>query len=259
MNLVAQTPAWSRRRWLASIGLVFLAQLVLVVLLGDRPWGQPKAHGRFGLKLAERSTPPDGPTWDDPTLFALAHPRGFSGPAWMRLPPQSHQYYEWNEATAWLTPNSSELGAELTRAFRTPNQEQTLIEKPVPEALLPAGVSHGLLLSGRSVLHAEGDMTDADVQTRPALPVIAYNGVLGPSVVQAVVDELGRVFSTSLVTESGSKTADLKAVQLAKALGFSELKARQPGVIGRHYRFARLIFQWQTSPLPQNAPAAAKP
>lgn len=258
MSALVPHSSWSRRRWLITIALVFAAQLALVMVLGDRPWKRPKPAKAFRQALAERAVPPASPAWDDPTLFALANPRGFSGQAWMRVPPLAHHYYEWTDKTCWLEPKPDALGLELVQALRPAPNAKMLVEKPVPASFLPSGLEGAMPLPGRSLLHVEGEFSDRDLLAPPALPVLNFNGSLPPSVVQAVVDELGRVFSLSLVAESGNKTADQKALQIAKSLVFAELPSRVPGRSGLHHRFARLVFQWHTTPL-STAAVAAKP
>ena len=258
MTTAALPPTWSRRRWAVTISVVFLGQMALVMLLGDHSRAARKPAPRFDMVLAECATLPDSPAWDDPTLFALAHPRGFSGQAWLRVPPQPHQYFEWSEEWSWLTPNSARLGAELARAIHPLEAERARIEKPVPASVLPAGLEESLPWARHSVLRVEGELGDQDLRARPKLPMIGHNGLLPPSLVQATVDELGRVFAASLVAESGSKVADLRAVQLARSLQFAELQPRARGTTGRHFRFARLVFQWHTTP-PRAGTVPAKP
>src|SRR5215471_1898883 len=88
---------WSRRRWVLLLALVFAGQLASIYLLSNRS----QVHARpmvnaLVLRLAGHRSA-ELLALGDPTLFALPHQQGFSGPAWMNAPGPQFQPADWTE------------------------------------------------------------------------------------------------------------------------------------------------------------------
>ena len=100
MSSPVQQPAWPRRRWGWTIASVFAAQVGLIFWLGEsgpvrsRPPGPDptlRLAGGFSAEVL---------ALQDPTLFALPHRQGFSGPAWLKVSPVPNRPSDWSEEPA---------------------------------------------------------------------------------------------------------------------------------------------------------------
>ena len=115
MSPVAALSGWSRQRLIMTITGLFLAQLAAIWVLGERASIKPGKGRAFDIQLSGPNGTglPAVPVYDDPTLFALPHPRGFSGQAWLHVPEQVHQYHEWTAQPHWLSLKASGLGQDF--------------------------------------------------------------------------------------------------------------------------------------------------
>src|SRR5438132_740951 len=106
-------PMWTRRRWWLLLALVFGMQVGLIFWLSDHSPPRQRAPARApGIFLAGNASS-DRFALDDPTLFALPHREGFSGPAWLNTAPQKSPSFDWSEAPRWLPLSLEQLGAAL--------------------------------------------------------------------------------------------------------------------------------------------------
>jgi len=79
---------WPRGRWIFVVFLVCVIQVGFILWLGQRQWPAPIPAGASpALKVASGGSQ-EWLALDDPTLFALPNVRGFSGPAWIEVPPR---------------------------------------------------------------------------------------------------------------------------------------------------------------------------
>ena len=151
---------WTPRQWSWAVGLIWGGQLLLVLLLSDRVPITPRTAREtttFSLALDSISNARlNDPLWvDDPTLYALANPRGFSGRAWLALPSLEHPLAGWTEPPGWLAATSTQWGraffgfvaTNATVPFR-------LADKPAPQLTELAIVPEPMLL--KSTLRVEG-------------------------------------------------------------------------------------------------------
>ena len=100
-------------------------------------------------------------------------------------------------------------------------------------------------------LRIEGDLATRPLLAPLALKSWAHAELLSNSVVQAMVDADGFTFSPVLLTGCGLEEADLYALKLASGARFRPAP-RLPGT-GHDpggLTWGKLIFQWQTLPLP---------
>jgi hypothetical protein len=199
---------------------------------------QPLPGSRLAVSLAV----------NDPTLFALANPYGFSGEAWLKGQPWEHQLTDWTNAPYLLKASPTNLGLFFV-SFVQSNLTPLLAlgEKTVPPALkIPL---LGQLAFTQSILKVEGDLAQRPLAAPLRLPTISpYPEFLSNSVVQVMVDRAGYVLSHTLVSSSGSKYADQLALQLAKSARFQPLR----GLSSKSSKLStlswgQLSFQWFTS------------
>jgi hypothetical protein len=255
MNGVLPEPfAWSaRKRWL-WIGVAIAAQFGLLFWLSarsPRPVRVAKARPVVRLVPGARG---DWLSVADPTLFSRAHRTGFSGPAWLGVPPlpEPEKLPESAVAPAWLTLSPESLGGELHAAAETPPTEFAPLWKPPPPAPTQPAVEPLFPAITNSVVQVEGALAARGLLSLPALPSWSNADVLAPSQVQVMVDARGNPVSALLLAGSGLKGADEAAVRLALAARFGTDPAAldsQPGNPAAGLIFGRLLFRWHTLPV----------
>ena len=132
-----QAKAWSLRRWLTFIALVFAVQLALIFAFGERKPIAPRAVTNVPvLKLTAGSS--EWLALNDPTLFALPNRKGFAGPAWLEPPRVEFHRLEWTEPPRWLPLPVGELGATFSQFMQTNRFTTFQFElKPPPEFTAP--------------------------------------------------------------------------------------------------------------------------
>src|SRR5205814_1308130 len=199
---------------------------------------------------------------EDPTLFALPDPRGFSGPAWMSAPALRHQSRDWTEPRRWLSLPMAGMGAAFSEFVRTNVVSPRLLaDKPAPR--LGQVTAAPVPLREKSTFRIEGDLAGRELVAPLEVPSIPHTDILKNTVVQLGVSPLGFTFSPPVVlSSSGSKTADQRALDLAKAARFKPVARAGPATPGSPsaLTWGKLIFQWHTVELSAtNSPSAKSP
>ena len=232
---------WSLRRWIFFIALALAAHVALIFLFGTKKTAAPRAvtnAPQFHLVGDNELV-----ALTDPTLFALPHMEDFAPAIWLRPPTVTPPSFRWTEAPAFLPPATETLGVAFS-AFMQTNQPavSALDFKPEPQLTGPA-VPPETAFPKESTLQHAGALALRQMLTPIAVPVLAYNDVIKPSRVQALVDAGGSVVSVVLLESSDWKEADDRALELSRAARFAPAK---------DLMFGELIFNWHT--VPTNAP-----
>lgn len=252
----SETEVWSRRRWVAVVLAIFALHIGALFLVSSR---QEKTQRRAESRASVRwLTDPAGARklldvllLTDPTQFAMVHPRGFSGAAWLRTQSPEYRPAEWTEAERSLAQPTQLLGG----AFRqvAPGGSQSVFDPArKPAVAPPALVVPQPPLRSRSQLLVEGAARLRRLVQPPALKSWPHTDVLADTHVQVLVTAEGLVFSPRLAGTANAKdpvqrAADDHAVDLARQLRFEPAaKNSRASVEGV------LIFQWHTT-----EPAAA--
>ena len=113
------------RRWWGMVVLIFVVQLGLIFWLGNRTPIYPRLPTPALTLHLDGSAPTELQALNDPTLFALPHPEGFSGPVWRRMPRPAFRQFEWSAPTDHFPLAIDRLGAVFNRLLET-NQFQAL-------------------------------------------------------------------------------------------------------------------------------------
>lgn len=245
---------WPRYRLAAFSLIVLMVQVGLIVWLAKGRTVKSSAAAAPWPNIflpADRAA--ELPGVADPTLFVLPNRKSFSGPAWMKLPPREYHLADWTEPPHPLKLQSEQLGLTL-REFVHANSPR-LFEMPNPRELQPADLG---IFAPTNLLAAESTVSVEGLVDRPLLSSFNLasqpsSEILKVSEVQVAVDADGRVFSPVLLKPgSGSKDADAKAVQFAKAARFQPLPQGHPddGGPGSGLAWGKLIFHWRTIPAP---------
>ncbi len=252
---VLEPRAWTGRFRLSIAFIIFLTQLALIFWLGTVTPIQPRKPARApGLRLLTSGS--ELLALQDASLFALPHQKGFSGSAWLQMPRPDYQPVDWSEPERWLALAPADLGTPL-RLFVETNAlvPAMMLASWAPSPGVPpgSGVDLPRTVSGARVqgssLRLAGSLGD--------LPAWPHNDLLTNTVVQVMVDPLGRPVSFTLLSGSGSKAADQFALDRARSARF----VPEPGAEGPQaappiatLRFGRIIFEWQTLPDTNTSP-----
>jgi hypothetical protein len=261
-------PATSGRSpffWIGGFLFLFLLHAFAIFIYGEKnkasiPWQQPKpflhvSGNAITDEQLERLT-----GGRDPALFALPHPRGFSGSAWLKFQPETPAQSNWSAPPEWLPLPTTQLG-ETLREFVTTNRrpEETLLSSlRVPktlEARLP-----GEPVLTKTSLRISGPLAARRLIRMPELPGIAHHDVLRNTVVALAVNGEGVVESASVSGASGLLEADERALELAlqfefQPLAFREVRARETA----SPTLGRVIFTWQLLPPTNGVSSASAP
>jgi hypothetical protein len=240
---------WPRRRWFALIAVCFLAQLVLILVLGERRVS-PLAPMPFktgihllsdAWSLQQLAASSD---MSDPSVFALPSPEGFSRAAWLTFKPVPDDFAETPDEPKWLRLEPARLGSDFAAYVATNTFSPIRIgdeSMPHSPGLQPRASAE--LEFPKSELRIEGSLATRKLLTPIALPSWPHTDVLTNSVVHVLVDDAeGAALSSALISGSGSKEADRYALAAVKRLRFKPLQR------GESVTSGTLHFRWHTLP-----------
>ena len=253
MNATTSEPRrWSRRRWWTLIALVFAAHVGLIFALGDRKPVTPRPPASAPmLRLAAESN--ELLAFNDPTLFALPHRRGFAGAAWLQTPDVKFPPFRWAEPPRLLALPVEMLGGTFAQLMQTNWLAPFELEiKPMPELGVPVAPETGSMPAQRSTLRIAGGLKNRRLLNPPELPPQPWTDLLTNSVVQVLVNADGDVISPpTLLARCGLEKPDEFALGFARSARFEPLHGGATKLT-----VGTIIFQWYTVPmLETNAPA----
>ena len=246
---------WSRSRWATVVLVIAAVQIILAARFSSRTVVVPRqiAESRASLLVDQpaQGTPlADAMAIQDPTTFALVNPHGFSGEAWLNIPPFEHRLAGWLSTPYWLKPTTAGLGAAFSQFVKSNNVSTITLAEPAapPPFLLPLVSS---LVPTQSTLRVEGDLAHRPLLSPIKLPDIPHHELLSNSIVRVMVNRSGRVLSHALLASSGSPDADQLALDLSRTARFQSLLSNDPGSARDPLGLAwgRLNFKWVTLPM----------
>lgn len=251
----------SRGFWFGGFLFLFLIHAFAIFVYGEREKAlpprksiEPFLHIAGDAATDEQLAKLIG--WRDPTLFALPHPQGFSGGAWLKFQPEIPARSNWTAPPEWLPLPVAQLGETLHEFVITNRRpEETLLAALRAPKTLEVRLP-GEALARKTSARIEGPLAARKLTRAPSLPGIATADVLKNTVVSLAVNGEGAVESLSVSGASGSIEADERALDLARHFDFQPLALRDararetaPPTLGR------IVFHWQLSP-PTNTVAA---
>ena len=260
-SLAVEPRSWTRRRWWTMVAVLVAVQMALVLWLGDKTPVHPRQATSEPKILWWPGYTDELTALHDPTLFVWANPHGFSETAWLEVPPLEYQPFEWTEPPQFLAVRVERLGQafrQVVQGSSAPRFETT--GKPEAQITVPELEAGTTSIPAQSSLRIEGNLAGRRLLSRFDLPSWRTNDILRASVVQVVVGADGQTQSAALLSSSGLKEADARALDLAKSAEWEPLQ--RPG---QHrsargvapLRWGQLAFSWHTMPLPAtNSPPA---
>jgi hypothetical protein len=253
---------WARRRLWGMVALVFIVQLSLIFWLGSRtPIRQRRPTAALTLYLGGQA-PAELQALNDPTLFTLPHPEGFSGPVWRRMPRPEFRPYEWSVPTDHYPLAIDRLGAVFNRLLET-NQFQALqLPAQIEAAPTLPDVPALAVLVDHSVVQLEDGLAQRRLLAPLQLQSFTNTDILANSIVRVGVNPGGLPVSATLLSVSGSTAADQFALDQAWAARFEPLSRNSTEAILQptaHLSWGRMVFRWHTVPTPSASAPAASP
>ena len=258
----AQLPPWGRRRWGGMVALVFIVQLALIFWLGSRTPISPRSP-TVALTLRLGGAAPTGlQAFNDPTLFILPHPEGFSGPVWGRAPRPEFRPFEWSAPPIHFPLATDGLGTAFSQLFQTSEFPALQLRAQIEAAPTLPNVAPLALFADQSVLLLEDGLAQRHLLTPLELKPRQSPEILADSVVRLAVDAGGRPVSATVLSRSGSPAADQYALEQAWAARFEPLNGNPAETVlkpAAQLTWGRMIFRWHTVPLPPASAPAASP
>jgi hypothetical protein len=237
---------WTRTRWWTLVLLVFAAQIGLILVFGDRQSVKPGlASPVTVINLAQSEN--ELLALDDPTLFALPNLHGVAGQAWLKTPVIAFSPFRWTEAPRLLPLQPDQLGHAFGRFMQTNSFSRLVFEtKPAPTVFLPASLQLAESPATNSTLRITGELAGRRWLNPPALRSWSGTDLLTNTVVQALVNPDGQVFSATLLVPVASGTNDQNAadyaLQIVRGARFAPARSAARLTLGT------LIFEWHTEP-----------
>jgi len=256
-----ESPSWSRRRWLAVIGLALILHVGLILWLGEHKTVNPLPPVKGPAMYLPANQTADLPGLSDPTLFVLANRHGFSGAAWLKVPFVEYHLKEWAAPEPQPAP-VPELGRTLNEFVRgNLSQPFEVARKPEPQLDTMDYPISTSLADTQSTLTIEGELTRRPLLSAFKLVSWPAAEILTNSEVLVAVNPEGNVFSAVLLAKCGPKEdasaseADASALNLAKSARFQSLRWNgpgQPAAPPNRLTWGKLVFHWHTSAPPKN-------
>ena len=250
---LAEPRPWPRRRWWLLTALILAGQIGAIVWLGD--WTPVRVRPPAPAPRLQLAGNASGEllALNDPTLFALPHWQGFSGPAWLDAKPAKLEPVEKSEGPQWLPLAVQDLGAALSGLAQTsvtdslPRVGLTTADLALPE---PVPL---VMPSDHSSYVLDGELARRLLVTTLALPSWTNADILTNSIVRLAVDAAGRPVSVVLLAGSGNRAVDDQALAQARSARFEDLRGTGPRSAASplpDLSWGEMIFEWHTLPPP---------
>jgi hypothetical protein len=253
---------WTRRRWWGMVALIIIVQLGLIFWLGSRnPIYPLPPRPATTLSLGDPA-PTELQAFNDPTLFILPHPEGFSGPVWGKTYRSEFSPFEWSAPANHFPLAIERLSTVLNQLFQA--GDLPVVQLPEQAEAVPTlpHVPPLPIFPDQSLLQLEDGLAQRRLLGVLALKSWPSPEILSPSVVRVGVDDGGRPVSVTLLSRSGSPAADQYALDQAWAAQFEPLNGSSVGPLlkpAARLSWGRMIFRWHTVPTPPASAPAASP
>jgi hypothetical protein len=239
--------SWTHKRLGIFAAVILAAHVVAIFALHSRQPILERTTGSlriFRLPPAGAKQPPtiEVNGLNDPLTFAGANAHGFSAPAWLTSPQMTYV------STNPIAPPKFLVFARES-AIPPANQKASELDSSLP--FLNFTTSNP---PPKSTLAIEGGLARRPLVSSPTIPIQSATDVLSNTVVQAGVQANGFPLSLRIISSSGSRGADLGALQIANTIRFAaipEIKLQDPNAL----QWGELVFQWFTvEPATTNRP-----
>lgn len=244
--------AWTPRRWIGVSALLAILHAGVFWLAARFPQApRPAAPDPFRWVWSADSPDPLEGGFVSPTRFALPGIGGFSGDAARALPPVSYGWGLSQPRPAFLAadPGGAHLGTAPTPS--SPPDRPTATRIPVAE---PEAVTRMTQASGWAELG--GGLASRRMTRPPTVPAWTEGDLPQPTRIELAVDARGGVLTARILATSGSRPADLAALEAARSTRFEPLPDSGRNDLLRADRLAWGVMSLHPVPGP---PSAADP
>lgn len=237
---------WSRGRWWSLVGFVLLVHLGFIFAFGER--SKPAASAAVPpARLRLRGETSEWLALQSPALFALPNLRGVAGQTWLKPYVLPFAPFRWTEPPRLLSPSLADLGTSLGRFTESNALTPIALEaRPEPEALEIGGAVLTPAAVTNSRVRLARELADRPWLNQPALPSWTGTNLLANTIVQALVDQTGRVLSTTLLAGAGQREVDDYALELVRQARFETRPGAAVLALGT------LVFEWHAAPPPSS-------
>ena len=240
----------ARRRWWGLVVLIFIVQLALIFWLGSRTPILSRQTEAVTLTLGNPASI-GLQAFNDPTLFILPHPEGFSGPVWGRTFRVEFSPFEWSAPATPLPLRIERLSTVLNHLFQP--SDYPVLQLPVRIEAAPTlpNITPLPILADQSVLQLEDDLAQRRLLTPLTLKPWPSPDILASSVLRVGVDAGGRPVSVTLLSRSGLPAADQYALDQVWSAQFEPLSGSSVASVPKPaapLSWGRMIFRWHTIP-----------
>lgn len=258
MTATNESTRWTIPQWLSLVVFVFAVQGMLVFFVSDWALPPPQKFPDGGVYSI------DAQQWRadnrllsrDPSLFSRIHRQSFSGSLWEETLAPDHKYEAWTEPPQYYEGKRAVDGA----AFRKRKGGQSSISPSViskPSPVLSESEQPQKTTNSAPFIRILGDVQARLPENYPALPAPSWptKTLPHPTVIEAVVDRLGRVQTAVILSNSLPAKhwpagrfpgADADALKWVRQLRFQPAPASsRPADVD--FVWGKIIFHWSVS------------
>ncbi|HUC85293.1 MAG TPA: energy transducer TonB [Candidatus Acidoferrales bacterium] len=238
---------WTDRQFVFVLVFVFTLHVALIFLFGTKKQIVPLPGGAVPhWQLADPAN--ELVALSDPTLFARPNAHDVVSAFWRERPRLPRHNSDWPAPTNYLEPSPGNFGAVFHEFVKNSRPAEFPLDfklAPIPSA---PDLPFDNPVPQETTMKISEELARRPLLETVPLPSWPRNDVIGPSIIQVLVDTAGTVASTVVLQTSRDNDADQKAMQEARNLRFAP--APQPTI-------GEVTFYWHT--VSTNAPAQLIP
>ena len=258
MTATNESRRWTISQWLSLVVFVFAVQGMLVFFVSDWALPPPRKFSDGGVYLIDDQQWRAG-NWllsRDPSLFSRIHRQSFSGNLWEETLAPDHEYEAWTEPPQYYEGKQAVNGAAFRkRKGGEPPISPSVVSKPTP--VLSESEQSQKTTESAPFIRILGDVQDRLPEDYPSLPFPSWpeKTLPHPTVIEAVVDRLGRVQTAVILSNSlpakhwpagRLPEAEAEALKWVRQLRFQPAPASsRPADAG--FAWGTVIFHWSVN------------
>ena len=210
---------WSSRRWIGLALLLSAAHAGGFWLIARFPSAPaPRVADPFRLVWSPVAPDPLEGLLASPTRFALPGDGGFSGDAARALPPVAYGWGRTEPRPSFLAANPD--GSQLGPAPAVP---APTMRDPMPRGPMPPTDPVPRMTLDEAQVEIGGGLGSREWVRPPRVAPWTWGDSPQPTRIELAVDPWGHVVTARILTTSGSRPADLAALEAARETRFEAL------------------------------------
>ncbi len=258
MTATNEPTRWTISQWISMVVFVFAIQGMLVFFVSDWALPPPQKSSDGGVYLIDSQQRSAG-NWllsRDPSLFSRIHRQSFSGSLWEETWSPDHKYEAWTEPPQYYEGKRAVDGTAVgKRKSAQPSISSSVVSKPSP--VLSESEHSQKTTESAPLIRILGDVQTRLPKIYPAISAPSWppKTLPHPTVIEAVVDQLGRVQTAVILSNSLPAKrlpagylpgADAEALRWVRQLRFQPAPdSSRPAAGG--FVWGKIIFHWSVS------------